>query len=111
MSDDINKSIDYIYKSGLQFAEAKAQVTYLTEFLKSKRAILTKEAMAKGSKSVAAAEIEALSHPEYITLLEGLRDATKTAEGLRWGITAAQARIDVFRTTEASNRRMDRVAQ
>lgn len=109
MSDDINKSIDYIYKSGQQYAESKAQVTYLTEFLKSKRAILTKEAMVNGAKSVAAAEIEALSHPDYIGLLEGLRDATKAAEGLRWGITAAQAKIDCWRSTEASNRRMDRV--
>ena len=109
MSKDINDSIDFIYRSGNEYASAKAEVTYLTEFLKSKRAILTKEAMAKGSKSVAAAEIEALSHPEYITLLEGLRDATKTAEGLRWGITAAQARIDCWRSLEASNRRMDRV--
>lgn len=106
---DIQKAIDFIYKGGKEYAQAKAEVVYIENFLKSKKAILMKEAMLAGSKSVAAAEIEAYSSNDYIGLLEALKQATEKAEGLRWGITAAQARVDVWRSTEASNRRIDRV--
>ena len=106
---DIQKAISFIYTGGKEYAQAKAEVVYIENFLKSKKAILMKDAMKAGSKSVAAAEIEAYSHKEYMDLLEALKEATEKAEGLRWGITAAQARIDCWRSLEASNRRMDRV--
>jgi hypothetical protein len=110
MSEDINKAIDFIFTEGKKQGQAKAEVTYLTEFLKSKKAILTKDALVKGAKSVAAAELEALSNPDYIGLLDGLKEATEKAESIKWSLVSAQARIDCWRSLEASNRRMDRVA-
>jgi len=107
---DINplKAIEYIYSNGAKYAQAKAELTYLEGFLKSKKALLMKTAMFNGAKSVAAAEMEAYADSEYIELLKGLKAATEIAEGLRWGLVAAQARIEIFRTVEASNRMIDR---
>ncbi len=106
--DDINKSVDFIYKEGAKYAHAKAEVTYLEEYRKSKKAMLMKTAIENGAKSAAAAEIEAYADVQYIELLKGLREAVEKAETLRWGLVAAQARIEVFRTIEASNRALDR---
>jgi len=106
---DINAAVDFLYTHGRKYGEAKAQRTYIEEFRKSRKAILMKEAIAGGrAKSSAAAEMEAYADPSYIQLLEGLRAAVEREEELRWGLVAAQARIDVWRSTEASNRVMDK---
>jgi len=112
MSDqkDINDAVDYLYTQGAKFAHAKATRTYLDEYKKSAKSMLMKSAMSAGIKTVAAAEIEALSDPSYIELLKGLEEATEQEEALRWGLIAAQARIDVWRSLEASNRAMDKAA-
>ena len=104
----INDAVDYIYTHGQKYAEAKAEVTYMEEYRKSKKAILMKTAMEKGCKSVAAAELEAYADVEYIEFLKGLRVAVERAEALRWGLVSAQARVEVWRSMEASNRVMDR---
>jgi hypothetical protein len=106
---DINAAVDYIYSHGQKYAHAKGELAYLEEFRKSKKSMLMKTAMANGIKTVAAAEIEAYADMEYVELLKGIAAATEAAEGLRWGLVAAQARVDVWRSTEASNRTMDRL--
>jgi len=109
MSKDINDAVDHIYRSGKLYAEAKGQRVYLEEFRKSQKAMLMKKALAeKRATSVAAAEIEAYSDPAYLELLNGLQAATEREEELRWGLVAAQARVDVWRSLEASNRMTDR---
>ena len=105
---DINDAVDYIYTHGIKFAEAKAHLTYMEEFRKSKKAMLMKTAMENGCKSVASAEMEAYASTDYIAHLEALKEAVQEAEGLRWGLVSAQARIDVWRSLEASNRQTDR---
>jgi hypothetical protein len=50
----------------------------------------------------------AYSHKDYLELLEGLRDAVEEEEKLRWQMIAAEARIEVWRSQEASNRVVDR---
>lgn len=106
---DINDAVDYIYSHGQKYAQAKGHLTYLEEFRKSKKAMLMKTAMANGVKTAAAAEMEAYADVEYVELLKGIAAATEAAEGLRWGLVAAQARVDVWRSLEASNRTMDRL--
>lgn len=111
MTSDINDAVDYLYTHGKKYAEAKAHRTYLEEFRKSRKSILMKEALLNQvAKSSAAAEMEAYAHQSYIQLLEGLRAAVEREEELRWGLISAQARIDVWRSNEASNRIMDRSA-
>ena len=53
-------------------------------------------------------EADAYAHPEYQSVLEGLREAVERAETLRWMLIAAQARVDVWRSQEASNRFVDK---
>jgi hypothetical protein len=100
-----NDAIDYIIKNAEKFAEAKAKRIYLEEFRKSKKALLMQK---HREESIGAQEREAYAHPEYKELLEGLREAIECEEKLRWDLVAAQARVDVWRSLEASNRREGR---
>ncbi len=62
-------------------------------------------------KSVTASEVDALAHPDYIQLLEGLKEAIEVEEKLKWMLTAAQAKVEVWRSLEASARIMERATQ
>ena len=104
----INDAVDYIYTHGQKYAQAKANLTYMEEYRKTLKAMLMKQAIVDGVKSSVAAEMEAYADPKYKQHLEDLRTAVEAAEGFRWGLVSAQARIEVFRTLEASNRAMDR---
>jgi hypothetical protein len=102
---DPNKAADYIIANAGKFAAAKAQRVYLEEFRKSKKAILMGQSTAK-----AAVEREqyAYAHEDYLALLGGLKASIEVEEKLRWDLIAAQARIEIWRTQEASNRAQDR---
>lgn len=86
-------------------AKAKANVVYLTEFRKSKKAILMQEAQVKGLKTGQERESYAYSHKEYTDLLLGLKEAVETHESLRNRMVIAQERIGIYRTHEASKRK------
>ena len=102
---DPNAAVDFIIKKAGEFAKAKAQRVYLEEFRRSKRSLL----MAKSDAPAAnAREQYAYAHPEYIELLVALQAAVETEEELRWQLIAAQARVDIWRSQEASNRTQDR---
>ena len=98
---DPNKAVDFIRDNGKKFAQAKADRIYLEEYRKSLKAILMKRS---GENAVNAQEREAYAHPEYQNLLKGLREAVETEETLRWQMVAAEARVEVWRSQEASNR-------
>jgi hypothetical protein len=102
---DPNKAVDHIFRGGVVLAQAKANRVYLEEYRKSLKAILMKRS---SETSVAAQEREAYSHPEYLAHLEAIKAAVEDEEKARWGIVAAEARVDVWRSQEASNRRVDR---
>jgi hypothetical protein len=110
MTDTINpnQAVDFILKNAKHFAKAKAERVYLEEYRKSKKAILMKQSTESTS---AAQERDAYAHPEYLALLEGLKQAVETEEQLRWTLIAAQARVEIWRSQEASNRIQDRAAQ
>jgi hypothetical protein len=103
---DPNKAVDFIRDNGKVYAKAKADRIYMEEYRKSLKAILMKRSM---ETAVNAQEREAYSHPEYVELLNGLREAVETEERLRWEMVAAQARVEVWRSQEASNRAMDKI--
>ena len=106
---DINDAVDYLYTHGRKFAEARSHRVYLEEFRKSQKAMLMKAALSDGrAKSAAVAEIEAYADPAYIEVLKGLEAAVEAEETYRWGLVSAQARIDVWRSQEASNRAFDK---
>ncbi len=103
---DPNVAVDFIIKKAGEFAKAKAQRVYLEEFRKSKKALLMSECLEKAAN---AREQYAYAHHEYIELLSGLQAAVEVEEELKWQLVAAQARVEVWRSQEASNRNQDRV--
>ena len=98
------KAIEFILEQAPRFAEAKAQRVYIENFLRTKKALLMKEAMAKGIDSGVAQERKAYAHPEYQELLRGLQAATEREETLKWKLTAAQMKSDIWRSEQASER-------
>lgn len=98
---DANLAIDFIYGNASKYANAKADRIRLEEFRKSKKAILM-----QGSKetSAVAQERDAYAHPEYLELLDGLRAAVEVEETLRWQMVAAQLRVNVWQSEEATSR-------
>jgi len=87
-----------------QYAEAKAQKDYLEEFKKSKLSILMKEYEVKGISANNAQEREARADERYIEILKGLRDATKTAESLRWQLKIKEMQFEVWREKQWNQR-------
>jgi hypothetical protein len=98
------KAIEYIIENAPKFAEAKAQRMYLEEFRKTKKALLMKEALELGFESAVAQEREAYAHIEYADLLKGLMIAIEKEETLKWMLTAAQMKSDIWRSEQASER-------
>jgi hypothetical protein len=101
MDNNPELAIEYIFKHGKRYAKAKAERIYLEEYRKSLKAIIMKRSL---ENAVNAQEREAYSDPEYVELLKGLREAVEVEEEIRWGLVAAQARIEVWRSMEATNR-------
>lgn len=87
-----------------QFAKAFADRVYLEEFRKSKLAILMKEAEANGFTTAAAQDREARAHPQYLELLDGLRQATELSERLRWNLEVAKLGVALYQTRKATER-------
>lgn len=107
---DPNDAIDYMIANSKRYAQAKANRTYLEEYRKTMKAELCKEALAAGFEAVNAQEREAYADPEYKQHLLAIKAAIEEEERLRWMLVAAQARIDVWRSMEASNRMIDKAA-
>lgn len=105
---DPNKAVDYILDNGKRFAKAKADRVYLEEFRKSKKALLMNLST---ESTVNAREQFAYSHPEYVQVLEGIRSAIEVEEELRWHLVAAQARVEIWRSQEATARHEGRSVQ
>jgi hypothetical protein len=101
---DPNDAIDYIIRTSAEFAQAKANRVYMEELRKTYKAELCKEALANGFEAVNAQEREAYSHPRYKAHLEAIKQAVEAEEQIRWMLIAAEARIDVWRSLEASKR-------
>ena len=95
------KAIQYLIDTAPVYARAKADRIYLDEYRKSKRAQLMAQA---GTEVLGKQETYAYAHADYVGILEGIREAVEIEEKYRWMMTAAQARIEVWRTEQYSAR-------
>jgi hypothetical protein len=102
--EQLEKSLNYIRDTAKEFAKAKAQVEYLKEFRKSKKALLMRDAELGGCKTSASQEREAYASVDYVEILKGYRDAVERCEYLRYMLKGAELKIDVWRSKEASAR-------
>lgn len=95
------KALDFIRDNASEYAQAKANVVYMTEYRKTVKASL----MASSSeRTESAKETYAYSHPDYKLHLIALEQAVAKCERLRWLMIAAEAKIEVWRSLEASAR-------
>lgn len=103
MSQDISpfRALDFIRDNAARYAQAKANVIYMTEYRKTIKAQLM---VACDGKTESARESYAYSHDEYKAHLIALQQAVFEAERLRWLLIAAEAKIEVWRSTESTNR-------
>jgi hypothetical protein len=105
---DPHEAVDFIFQNSRLFAKAKSERVYLEEFRKSKKSLLMAQST---DPTIGGQERDAYKHPEYLTLLKGLQAAVEEEERLKWKLIAAQARVDIWRTEQASNRVIDRASQ
>ena len=102
---DPHKAVNWMMQHAPKFAAAKAQRMYIENFMRSKKALLMAESDAKAANE---REQYALAHEDYQALTDGLKAAVEEEETLLWGLRAAQARIEIWRSQEASNRTQDK---
>ena len=95
------KAIQYLIDTAEPYSKAKATRIYLEGFLKSRKAQLMSQA---GTEVLGKQETFAYAHDDYIQILEGIRQAVEKEEKYRWLMTAAQARIECWRTEQYSAR-------
>jgi cytochrome c biogenesis protein ResB len=95
------KAIQFLIDTAPLYAKAKADRMFLEEFRKSRKAQLASQA---GTEVLGKQETYAYAHADYIEILEGIREAVEKEERFRWLMTAAQARIEVWRTEQYSAR-------
>ena len=105
---DPHKAVDFMLEHAEKYATAKANRIHIEEFRKSKKALLMNQCSAE---TVNAREQYAYSHPDYIQLIEGLKQAVEIEESLRWKMTAAQMRVEIWRSMEATARAEGRAVQ
>jgi hypothetical protein len=105
---DPNDAIEFIYKTAPAYAKAKGELAELEAFKSSLKAIKMAES---GEQTVTAQEREAYRSEAYQQLCKAIGVATEQAEALRWQLLAAQMRVDIWRTEQASNRNIERLTK
>lgn len=108
MKIDADKALRTLHKIGPLYAEARGARVLLEHSLKI---VLAERTLLAQGSSVAAREAAATASPEYKAATEAHAHAVEVEEGYRRQLATAEAAIELFRTLEASNRRMDRAAQ
>lgn len=101
---DPMQAVEYMIAKSGEYAQAKANRIYCEEFRKSLKSMLMKDAMVEGHNAANAQEREAYASQVYVDHLKALRTAVEAEEKLRWMLIAAEARIEVWRSQEASKR-------
>lgn len=97
-------AVEYMIAKSGEYAQAKANRIYCDEYRKSLKSLLMKQAMVEGHNAANAQEREAYAHESYLAHLKALQAAVEAEEKLRWMLIAAEARIEVWRSQEASKR-------
>jgi hypothetical protein len=95
------KALDFIRDNAPAYAQAKANVVYMTEYRKTIKATLM---VSSKEKTESAKESFAYAHEDYKAHLLALQQAVAEAERLRWLMIAAEAKIEVWRSLESSAR-------
>ena len=99
----VESALDFLRDNAMKIAKARAERIYVEQFRKSKKAMLFEQSP---EDTITGKEQWALRHPEYLSLLDGLKAAVEEDERLRFLSAAAEAKIEVWRTMSANTRKM-----
>jgi len=101
--ESAEKAAEFIRDNARNFGKARSERIQLEEFRKSKKALLMNQATGTDKTR----ESEAYAHPHYIELLDTIKLAREEEERLRWLMVAAEQTIEIWRTQQANNRRIE----
>jgi hypothetical protein len=99
--EQAENALEYLRTNAAKAAKAKAERVYLEEYRKTIKANIMSQHL---DKPVAHQEREAYSSKEYVGHLEAMRTAIAEDEFNRWGMVAASATLDAWRTQQANKR-------
>jgi len=94
-------AVNFLQLTAPRFSQAKAERTFLENYLKTIKSRLMQES---DSKSLGDREAYAYAHETYVEQLRGYKQAIEEEERLKWLMTAAQAKIEVWKTLEYTKR-------
>ena len=107
ISDDtVDKALEWLSQNAKKAAKARAERIFLEGYTKH---LVAKLARASEASSVSGKEQEAYASHEYLEHLEAIRIAVEVDEYMRWQLTNAEAKIEVFRTLQANARAQGKV--
>jgi len=97
------QACNYIRDKAPDYARAKSERIQLSEFRKSKKALLMNEKTGPAHER----ESYAYAHKDYMELLDAIKDSVEREETIRWRIEAARLQVEIWRTQQATNRQTD----
>jgi 16S rRNA G966 N2-methylase RsmD len=103
---DVEGAVDYLRDNARTAAQAKANRIYMEEFRKVVKSTIMRE---NQNIPLGAQEAIAYCDPRYDQHLKAMREAIEKDEYHRWMLTAAEAKIEAWRTQSATNRALDKV--
>ena len=104
--EEVEKAVDYLRNNARTAAQARANRIYLEEYRKVIKAKMMREYT---SESLGAQEAIAYASQVYIEHLGAMKAAIETDEYHRWMLTAAEAKIEAWRTQQSTNRALGKL--
>lgn len=94
-------ALEYLRLNAAKAAKAKAERVYMEEYRKTVKSNMMQKHL---DKPLAAQEREAYASEEYKAHLLAMQAAIEADEYNRWGMVAATATLDAWRTEQANRR-------
>ncbi len=98
---EVEKSLDYLRDKASQDAQARAERLYLEHFIKT---VLAEQMQRSSGASISAADMEARTSDAYKQALQDFKTAVFNDEKRRFLRAAAAAKIEAYRTQQATLR-------
>lgn len=98
---DAERAVDWLKSNAMSMAQARAERVYMEQWIKTVKATLQSES---GAKSAAQSEMIALASPKYMAALQAYKAAIQADEFNRFMVTAAEAKIEAWRSQESTRR-------
>lgn len=104
--NDIERAVHYLASNARNAAKARAERAYVEEYRKTVKAQLMRE---HSNEPLGAQEREAYADPRYIQHLQAIKEAVEADEYNRWMMSAAEAKIEAWRSQQANQRALAKV--